>query len=202
MQKQNLIPAREWRDLVIAWVAISLAFTFIFVRTRIDPFLFVLFLFVSLITVGIGIVLHELAHKFMAIHFGYWAEFKKDSTMLVVALALAALVGVVFAAPGATWIYGNTTKRENGLISAVGPITNIFLCIPFIGIILLGVNGSLLTLIGTVGLSVNAMIAAFNMIPVSVLDGRKVLAWNPGVFVVLIAVAFGMVFLSYYPSFL
>ena len=202
MQKQSLIPVREWRDLVIAWVAISIAFTFIFVRTRIDPLLFMLFLFVSLITVGIGIVLHEMAHKFTAMHFGYWAEFKKDSTMLVVAIALAALVGVVFAAPGATMIYGNTTRRENGLISTAGPITNILLCLPFIGMIFFGGNGTLVTLIGTVGFSVNAMIAAFNMIPVSVLDGRKVLAWNPAVFIIIIAVAFGMVILSYYPSFL
>jgi Zn-dependent protease len=40
------------------------------------------------------------------------------------------------------------------------------------------------------------MIAAFNMLPVSVLDGRKVLAWNPAVFAVLILAAFGCVYLA------
>jgi Zn-dependent protease len=49
-----------------------------------------------------------------------------------------------------------------------------------------------------VGLRVNAMIAAFNMLPVSVLDGRKVLAWNPGVFAFLIMAAFGALIGSYY----
>ena len=42
------------------------------------------------------------------------------------------------------------------------------------------------------------MIAAFNMLPVSVLDGRKVLAWNPAVFVVLIVAAFGVLVASFY----
>jgi len=56
----------------------------------------------------------------------------------------------------------------------------------------------MLALVGTVGLQVNAMIAAFNMLPVSVLDGRKVLAWNPAVFVVLIVAAFGILLASYY----
>ena len=37
---------------------------------------------------------------------------------------------------------------------------------------------------------------------VSVLDGRKVLAWNVGVFAVLIIAAFGTLLLSYYPQML
>jgi len=57
-------------------------------------------------------------------------------------------------------------------------------------------------LIGMIGLQVNAMIAAFNMLPVSVLDGRKVLAWNPVVFVILIVAAFGTLLLSFYPNLL
>ena len=46
------------------------------------------------------------------------------------------------------------------------------------------------------------MIAAFNMLPVSVLDGRKVLAWNPVVFAILIVAAFGTLLLSFYSNLL
>ena len=49
-----------------------------------------------------------------------------------------------------------------------------------------------LALVGLVGLRINAMIAAFNMLPVSVLDGRKVLAWNPVIFAVLMAASAGL----------
>lgn len=202
------ISRRERFDLIIAWLAISVAFSLIFPRANISQYLTSLAL--SMTTVGVGFVLHELAHKFTAMHYGYWAEFRKDNLMLLVAVVLAALVGVVFAAPGATMIYGaGITREQNGRISAAGPLTNLLLCIPFALMLLvsgwlapIGAGGNLLSLIGMVGLQVNAMIAAFNMLPVSVLDGRKVLAWNPAVFVVLIVAAFGILIASIYPAIL
>jgi Zn-dependent protease len=176
------ISRRERLDLIIAWVAISLAFGIIFIKDagRLDLITALIFIGVSLVTVGIGFVAHEMAHKFTAMKYGYWAEFRKDNTMLLVAVALAALVGVVFAAPGATVIYdtgrfggGGITRTQNGKISAAGPITNLLLCIPFAGLLLYGgisssLSGNLASLIGMIGLRVNAMIAAFNMLPVSV----------------------------------
>jgi len=188
------IPLRERRDLLIAWLAISIAFTLIYIRGGVDPIGLVFYFVLSLVTVGVAFVLHELAHKFAAMRYGYWAEFKKDNQMLLVAVVMAALVGVVFAAPGATYVYGNATKAENGRISAAGPLTNLILCIPFAALIFFG--GGLLGIVGLVGLRVNAMIAAFNLLPISVLDGRKVLAWNPVVFAVLMAASAGLLFWS------
>ncbi len=214
------ISRRERFDLIIAWFAISLAFSLAFSggvgvwmgspiqRTTLETYL--VFLILSMVTVGVGFVLHELAHKFTAMKFGYWAEFRKDNLMLLVAVVLAALVGVVFAAPGATMIYGSgVTREQNGKISAAGPVTNLILCIPF-AILLFISNGmdpasasqSILVMAGMVGLQVNAMIAAFNMLPVSVLDGRKVLAWNPAIFAILIIAAFGVLIFTFYPAIL
>ncbi|HPZ32128.1 MAG TPA: peptidase M50 [Methanoculleus sp.] len=188
------IPPRERRDLLIAWLAISIAFTLIYIRGGVNVAELVFFFVMSLITVGVAFVLHELAHKFSAMRYGYWAEFQKDNQMLLVAVVMAALVGIVFAAPGATYIYGNATRTENGRISAAGPVTNLLLCIPFAALWLLG--GELLAIVGLVGLRVNAMIATFNMLPISILDGRKVLAWNPAVFAVLMAASLGVLILS------
>jgi Zn-dependent protease len=195
------IPPREWKDLLTAWLAIALAFTLIFVRANIsDVFGFLVFFAISLVTVGIGFVLHEMAHKFTAMRFGYWAEFRKDTQMLLIAIVLAALAGIVFAAPGATVIYGGALSREqNGRISIAGPLTNLILCIPFGLIYLGGISGALGPIgliIGTVGFQVNAMIAFFNMIPVSVLDGRKILAWNLPLFIILFLVTLGVLYLS------
>lgn len=200
------ITRRERSDLLIAWLAISVAFSLVFIKGGVTAELFVVYLLVSMFTVGIGFILHEMAHKFTAMKFGFWAEFQKNNLMLLVAVAMAALVGVVFAAPGATMIYGSYISREqNGKISAAGPAINLLLCIPFA--IILFVSGmislpilsrNLLSLLGIVGLQVNAMLAAFNMLPVSVLDGKKVLAWNPAVFAVLIVAAFGILIGSYY----
>lgn len=188
------IPPRERRDLLIAWLAISIAFTLAFMWGRgveVELAVFVLYFVLSLLTVGVAFVLHELAHKFAAMRYGYWAEFQKDNQMLLVAVVMAALVGIVFAAPGATYIYGNATRVENGRISAAGPITNLLLCIPFAALALFS-GGGLLALIGLVGLRINAMIATFNMLPISVLDGRKVLSWNPVIFAVLMIASLGL----------
>jgi Zn-dependent protease len=201
------ISRREEFDLFIAWIAISLAFAIIFLREigRADPVIALTFLALSLFTVGIGFILHEMAHKFTAMKYGFWAEFRKDNIMLVVAVALAALVGVVFAAPGATVIYDTTgrgiSREQNGKISAAGPVVNLLLCIPFAGLLIYSsggqsLNGTIIP-IGMIGLQVNAMIAAFNMLPVSVLDGKKVWAWNKGIFLVLIIAAFGALWASF-----
>ena len=207
------IPKTERNDLIIAWAGISIAFTLVFIRAGVTPDIFAIFFGISLMTVGVGFMLHELAHKFTAIKFGYWAQFRKDNQMLLVAVAVAALVGVVFAAPGATMIYGQQgremQKRENGLISVAGPVTNLLLCIVFFVIVVIACMMGFGTIAGTntlnfivyeigiVGLSVNAMIAFFNMLPVSVLDGRKVLSWNPAVFVAVILLAFAILLVAY-----
>lgn len=211
------ISRKERFDLIVAWLAISIAFSLAFTggvgvmggspfrEITLSDYLF--YLILSMVTVGVGFVLHELAHKFTAMKYGYWAEFRKDNIMLLVAVVMAALVGVVFAAPGATMIYGTgITREQNGKISAAGPLTNLVLCVPF-ALILIASGGlgpensfrNLASAIGMIGLQVNAMIAAFNLLPISVLDGRKILAWNPVIFAVMIVAAFGVLLATFYP---
>ncbi|MFZ0004792.1 MAG: peptidase M50 [Methanoregula sp.] len=211
------ITRREEYDLFAAWLAISLSFAIIKLApygilgyiSPVGPTEALTYFVIALLTAGIGLVLHELAHKFAAIKFGFWAEFRKNNFMLLVAVALAALVGFVFAAPGATVIYnvrldGRTISREeNGKISAAGPLTNLLLCIPFAGLLLVGgvsslASGNLLAQIGLFGVQINAMIATFNMLPISILDGNKVLSWNIAVFILLIVASFGVLISSFY----
>jgi Zn-dependent protease len=211
------ITRREEADLFIAWLAISLSFAII----KIAPYgilgplqsvslvTSLIYLGIALLTVGIGFILHEMAHKFTAIRYGYWAEFRKDNNMLLVAVAMASLVGFVFAAPGATVIYSNASdgrglsREQNGKISAAGPVVNLLLCIPFAVLLVIAggltsLNGNILAQIGLAGIQINAMIAAFNMLPISILDGNKVFSWNIGVFFLLILAAFGTLVASFY----
>ncbi len=211
------ISRREEADLFVAWIAISLSFAIIKIApygilgpiNSVDSLVALIYFGISLLTVGIGFILHEMAHKFTAIRYGYWAEFRKDNSMLLVAVALASLVGFVFAAPGATVIYSNTadgrglSREQNGKISAAGPLINLLLCIPFA--VLAGIGASistggsnLLSVIGIFGVQINAMIASFNMLPISILDGRKVMSWNVPVFVFLILTSFGVLVGSFY----
>jgi len=209
------ITRREEADLFVAWMAIAVAFAIIQIapygilgpNIGIDPLSAVIFFGIALVTVGIGFIIHEMAHKFTAIHYGYWAEFRKDNVMLLVAVVMASLVGFVFAAPGATVIYSRDgrmlTQEENGIISAAGPAVNLLLCIPFAALILFagGItalkSGSLFAFVGLAGIQINAMLATFNMLPVSVLDGKKVLAWNVPAFVILIVASVAILFGSF-----
>lgn len=194
------IPQRERRDLLIAWLALSAAFTVAMVGTsRLIPILILEMFLISMVTAGVAFLLHEMAHKFTAMRYGYWAEFQMNSTMLVVAVAVAALAKVVFAAPGATMIYGTQiTPEENGKISLAGPLSNLLLLIPFVGILLAGLSTGIfeLALVGIMGIRVNAMIAAFNLLPLGPLDGVKILAWNTPVYIGTVLVAFGVLFAS------
>ncbi|MDD3574873.1 MAG: peptidase M50, partial [Methanospirillum sp.] len=152
MQIWEKIPIRERRDLLIAWLALSAAFTLAMVwGQRFDLLNIGLFFIISLITAGIAFIIHEMAHKFTAMKYGYWAEFQMNSMMLVVAVAMAALAVVVFAAPGATLIYGNSISREeNGKISIAGPVSNLIMIIPFAAMIFIGhsAGSGLLAIVG------------------------------------------------------
>jgi Zn-dependent protease len=211
------ITRREEVDLFIAWIAISLSFAIIKIAPygilgpvgQVSLVSALIYLGIALLTVGIGFILHEMAHKFTAIRYGYWAEFRKDNSMLLVAVVLASLVGFVFAAPGATVIYTNATdgrgltREQNGRISAAGPVINLLLCIPFAALLFIAgglssLNGNILAQIGLAGIQINAMIAAFNMLPLSILDGNKVFSWNIPVFLILILAAFGTLVASFY----
>jgi Zn-dependent protease len=217
MRMFERITRREEADLFIAWIAISLSFAIIKIAPygilgpvgQVSLVSALMYLGIALLTVGIGFILHEMAHKFTAIRYGYWAEFRKDNSMLLVAVALASLVGFVFAAPGATVIYSNTSdgrglsREQNGKISAAGPVVNLLLCIPFAALLFIAgglnsLNGNILAQIGLAGIQINAMIAAFNMLPLSILDGNKVFSWSIPVFLVLILAAFGTLVASFY----
>ena len=211
------ITRREEADLFIAWLAISLSFAIIMIAPSgilgpvrsFTPAAALVAFGIALLTVGIGFILHEMAHKFTAIRYGYWAEFHKDNSMLLVAVVLASLVGFVFAAPGATVIYANSadgrglSREQNGKISAAGPVVNLLLCIPFAALLVIAgghssLNGNILAQMGLAGIQINAMIASFNMLPISILDGNKVFSWNIPVFLILILAAFGTLVASFY----
>lgn len=188
---------RELLDLAAAWVALSIAFA-MFLNPRLVRALFRgppvdagpigVALAVSALTVGVGFLLHELGHKLVAVHFDQVAVFRADYGMLAVAI-IAAIAGWLFAAPGAVHHRGRLTERQAGLIALAGPAVNIGLVVVFLGVATLPFR----TVAGLAGLgvTVNLLLAAFNMLPVGPLDGRTVLAWSPVVYLASAAMTIG-----------
>ncbi|QRV15418.1 metalloprotease [Haloterrigena salifodinae] len=171
---------RELIDLAVAWVTLSVAFSLIFapIQNGADVGYFLGMVGFSLVTVGVAFLLHELAHKVVAIEHGQIAEFRADYQMLFLAL-MGALVGFLFAAPGAVYHRGRITQRENAMIALAGPVTNHLLAIMFLPLMLMPAP---LGTIGQMGVWINLVLAAFNMIPFGPLDGKSVYDWHKGVF--------------------
>ncbi len=175
----------EIRDLIKAWIAIILVFT-IFLKPELHSYSAAAL--VSFISVSIGFILHELAHKVVAQHYGCFAEFRAFTGMLALSIILA-FFGIIFIAPGAVFISGPVGKRRNGIISAAGPLTNIVLA----GIFLV-VRSFIDNPITSYGVSINGWLALFNMIPFGPLDGAKIWRWNQFIFGVMAIIALIIVY--------
>jgi Zn-dependent protease len=163
---------------------------------------------VMFLAIGPAFLLHEIGHKIVAKKNGCWAEFRADPRGLRNGVLVAALLGIVFMAPGAVMVAGLVTRRQNGHIAVAGPLVNFSLFV--IGIPLWGAvigltgsaefahysylaNGSLIWQamifdIGYFWLGANLFLGLFNMIPWGPLDGLKVKDWNEQVFYLVIAI--------------
>ncbi len=135
-------------------------------------------LLASFIAVSTGFVLHELAHKILAQHYGHWAEFRAQFMGLLVSVGIALGAGILFAAPGAVHILGRVTQRENGLISLMGPATNFLIALIAIPFTWTANTEGLGYLIAETLALVNAILCLFNLLPFGPLDGKKIMRWN------------------------
>jgi Zn-dependent protease len=192
--------SREIRDITISMLVIAGVFAYVFSNSNQGNFISLIP--VTVIAVGFGFVFHELAHKFVAIKYGFHAEYRLWVEGLVLAIVSAA-VGFVFAAPGAVYIYGQDISREeNGKISIAGPLTNMALAILFFILIQFVSFSPILSLICGLGFTINSFLAFFNLLPIFILDGAKVLKWNPVVWVITTGIAFIMVAYPYIISYM
>lgn len=154
----------------------------------------------SALIVLLAFVLHELAHKVAAQRKRMWAEYRASRNGLLVALLVSAATSIVVAAPGAVYILGAASERDSGVISVVGPLSNLavgFAAVPLTysaSALEVGAAGN----VWEVVVLVNVFLAGFNMMPVLPLDGAKVWRWSKPVFVAvwLLVVALGYLYVA------
>ena len=170
----GLFGKNELRDLGIGLgIIILILFSSIgWTSLQRDP----VFLVGALLIYGLAFILHELAHKFMAQRYGYWAEFKLNQQGLIITL-LSLISRFKIIAPGAVMI-GNIANMDHyGKVSIAGPATNIGLGIIYFMIALM--TGSLMiNQLALLGVKINASLALFNLIPFGIFDGAKIIKWN------------------------
>jgi len=160
-----------------------------------DPSILITTLPLAFAAVMTGFLLHELAHKWMAQQYGCWAEYRGNKNGLYFALAMSAF-GFLLAAPGAVMVSGRITDRQNGIIAAVGPLTNIAIAIVALPIYIFtaGLDWpiSLLGELARFIIVINLILGGFNMIPVQPLDGSKVIMWSKTAYLGIIVAIFAL----------
>lgn len=189
----------EIKDIIKAWVAISIAFAIVLSKPVFSPDFYAKFVIASL-TVGIGFLFHEMGHKIVAQRYGCFAEFRSFDNMLLLAIAMS-FFGFIFAAPGAVMITGRVSKSRSGRISAAGPVVNIALALLFLALASLQLPNSLKP-IAYYGFLINSWLALFNMIPFWLFDGYKILKWSKIAYGCIAVSAFALMLLQgFIPAF-
>lgn len=195
----------ETKDLSIAIIVITLLFAYLYSNGTFGMMIYLIP--ISLVTIGLSFILHELGHKYVAQKYGFFAEFRKWNTGLLIAI-ITGLFGFIFLAPGAVYIGSYTgiiTDEENGKISIAGPIVNIILAVIFLLIeislkpffLLSSPLSTYLMITAMIGFHINSFLALFNLLPIPMLDGSKVMKWNLPLWIVSIVVAGLLTYASY-----
>lgn len=147
-------------------------------------------LVLSSILFCMGFILHELAHKYVAQGYGLWAEFRLNTTGLLLT-AISVISPIKFIAPGAVMIAGFTDQGRMGRTAFAGPLVNVIITAGLL-IVLPALETTGLYHAVLAGAAINAFLALFNLIPFAVFDGQKVFSWNKRYWAALFVVSLAL----------
>ncbi|MGI0100221.1 MAG: site-2 protease family protein [Candidatus Micrarchaeaceae archaeon] len=199
----SITSATEIRDIIIADIVLIIAFSLTIVggltalKGGVGISNFLKYVPIAALAVSLSFILHEMMHKFFAQRYGAVAEFRTSWTGLVITL-VTGMFGFLLGIPGATMIYtSGFTKRQDGIVSLVGPLTNLAVFGAFLAaaLILNPPQSSYLATALSFTIFISILLAFFNMLPIYPLDGSKVMRWNKPLYAVVMLAIFGLMVL-------
>ena len=143
-------------------------------------------------TIGLFLVAflaHEMAHKFVAQHYGMFSEFR----MIPQGYYLS-FIAILFAVPifgtGVVDTRGARNLDEAAKSTLAGPLSNLIIAsiLLAIGEAIILIDGHLLLPMGFLlqfAIILNAVLGLFNMFPLFPMDGYTIMKWNKGVWAVV-----------------
>ncbi|MDO8660554.1 MAG: hypothetical protein Q7K43_01570 [Candidatus Woesearchaeota archaeon] len=172
----TLITLREIFDIIIMTVAVGYIFMDSFKKTEQYSSFDWKVLWFSCIVAAPGLILHELAHKFVALSFGMQAVFHAAYTWLGIGIALKLLgAGLIFFVPGYVQISGGILPGAHALVAFAGPALNLVMYL--VAKVMLQEKNNLkhrTFLFWTVTKQLNGFLFIFNMLPIPLFDGWSV----------------------------
>ena len=165
---------RELLDVVIMTVAVGYIFMDLFSR---HPFGFDkrAFVFACLVTAP-ALIVHELAHKFVALSFGLQATFHAAYFWLLIGMVLKMLrFGFIFFVPAYVSIGGGQlAPLASSLIAFAGPFLNFVLFVVAWALLHKRRMKRNTFIFLQVTKQINLFLFVFNMLPIPFFDGMKV----------------------------
>lgn len=127
-----------------------------------------------------GVILHELAHKFVAIGFGHQATFQAfyqdPFTLMLGVIAILSKVlnwGFIFIVPGFVSISAGATALQTGIIAFAGPLIHALFWAG--SKVALDTNAVENRAFWAMTRRINGFLFVFNLLPIPGFDGHKVL---------------------------
>lgn len=197
MMRADVTVSEELKQILIADAVLTVAFAFALNGGVGGGYSgLIMLLPISALAITLNFILHEMMHKFTAQRYGAIAHFVSSRNGLIITL-VSGLFGFLIGIPGATYIYSNRfTKKENGIVSLAGPLTNMAVFVGFLALSQVTPPGAAyLHSAYAIVIEISLFLAFFNMLPVFPLDGSKVLAWSAPIYVGTMAVIFATLYL-------
>lgn len=146
-------------------------------------------------------MIHEMAHKLVAQHYGMWSEFR----MMAYGYYLSAMA-ILFSFPvfgtGAVFTSGSSSPDKDAKSTLAGPLSNAILASIFVVAALVtfifGRLQSPFSYILEYAAQLNSMLALFNLIPIPPLDGARILLWRKGVWAAFFGTLLILLVFSYF----
>ena len=137
----------------------------------------------AIIATAPAIILHELAHKFVAISFGlnavFFAFYRQTFTLILGALTILSKLtgfGLMLFVPGYVGISGTGTSLQYALAALAGPLVNLALWIGAWFMLKKRLHGKKHYLLLVLTSRINMFLFIFNMLPIPGFDGYNFLA--------------------------
>jgi len=132
--------------------------------------------FMAVIIAAPAVLLHEFAHKFLALAYGFTATYSASLWGLAIGVVMKVIgLGFVFFVPGYVTILGAGAALQYGLIALAGPLTNLTLFLIFSAIIKYDRLPRYQHIVHA-SRQINLWLFIFNMIPLPGFDGFQFFA--------------------------
>ena len=129
----------------------------------------------AMMVIAPALILHELGHKFVALHFGLAATFHAAYFWLFLGLALKLMrFNFIFFVPAYVLVAGMATPLQHSLVAFAGPFVNLILWLGIAALVKYEKIEKKYYPFAIITSKVNMFLFIFNMIPIPGFDGSKV----------------------------